>query len=401
NFVVLNSARIATDLLEKRSRVYSDRLSPLILNWSGNPILLRYGDLWRNHRRMSNNWLNSRAVTQFHQLQEYQARRMLHRLINVLDDPSPFEQVKRALNTASSTLRLAFGYKLQGDDDQVLHNINQTTHYTARAAMFTNFLVNIFPSLTHIPYWFPGTGWKRTAREWRAFKDHAQSIPYEWTKAQLAAGTAEPSILNFLLQDHDLTSGSSAQEKESCFKELASMITATALVSFVAAMVLNPHIQAKAQKEIDGVLGPTSLPTIADRERLSYVRNLIQEVLRWQPPVPTGVPHACWEDDVYQGYHIERGTVVIGNVWAMTRDESVYIDPEVFDPDRFLDLTVPYAPAFGWGRRKCAGIHFAEASLFITVASLLATFRFSKKKDSDGQEITPQLEVVSTRLSCK
>ncbi|KDN35829.1 hypothetical protein RSAG8_11263, partial [Rhizoctonia solani AG-8 WAC10335] len=158
-------------------------------------------------------------------------------------------------------------------------------------------------------------------------------------------------------------------------------------------MVLNPDVQAKAQKEIDDVLGPMSLPTLADRERLPYVCNLVQEVLRWKPVVPTGVPHLCRQDDIYRGYDIERGTIV-----AMTRNESIYKDPEEFNPDRFLNPNVPYAPAFGWGRRKCPGIYFAEASLFITAASLLATFRFSKKKDAYGKEIMPQLEDVSNSI---
>jgi cytochrome P450 len=36
---------------------------------------------------------------------------------------------------------------------------------------------------------------------------------------------------------------------------------------------------------------------------------------------------------------------------AITRDENIYKDPEVFDPNRFQDPDVPYPPAFGWGRR--------------------------------------------------
>jgi cytochrome P450 len=64
--------------------------------------------------------------------------------------------------------------------------------------------------------------------------------------------------------------------------------SANVLIKFVAAMVLNPEVQAKAQREIDDVLGPLKLPKVEDEERLSYVHNLILETLRWHPVVPTG-----------------------------------------------------------------------------------------------------------------
>jgi cytochrome P450 len=36
---------------------------------------------------------------------------------------------------------------------------------------------------------------------------------------------------------------------------------------------------------------------------------------------------------------------------AICIDKSVYTSPEQFNPDRFLDPTVPSSPAFGFGRR--------------------------------------------------
>jgi cytochrome P450 len=53
-------------------------------------------------------------------------------------------------------------------------------------------------------------------------------------------------------------------------------------------MVLNPHAQARAQQELDTVLGRVGLPSISDRERLPYIRNLIDEVLRMYPIAPLG-----------------------------------------------------------------------------------------------------------------
>ncbi|KDN38299.1 hypothetical protein RSAG8_09598, partial [Rhizoctonia solani AG-8 WAC10335] len=176
---------------------------------------------------------------------------------------------------------------------------------------------------------------------------------------------------------------------------------ATGLVNFVAAMLISPEAQAKAQAEIDSVPGYGSrLPKTSDEAQLPYVRNLILEVLRWLPIGPTGgPPHACYQDDVYRGYDIQKGTILLGNVWAMSRDQAVYKDPETFNPDRFLDPEVPPVPGFGWGRRKCPGIHFAETSLFIIISSLLTTFSFIRKKDANGKEIIPTIEAAYNHLS--
>lgn len=48
----------------------------------------------------------------------------------------------------------------------------------------SDFLVNTIPWLAYVPDWFPGAGWKKTAREWRDQKDHALNSSYYWTKQQ-------------------------------------------------------------------------------------------------------------------------------------------------------------------------------------------------------------------------
>ncbi|KDN33593.1 hypothetical protein RSAG8_13315, partial [Rhizoctonia solani AG-8 WAC10335] len=84
-------------------------------------------------------------------------------------------------------------------------------------------------------------------------------------------------------------------------------------------------------------------------------------------------------------------------MWAMSRDEKDYQGPERFNPDRFLDPKVSSLPAFGWGRSICPGIRFGEA-LFIPIASLLATFTFSKKSESNAKYIEPVIEDAPNSL---
>lgn len=163
-------------------------------------------------------------------------------------------------------------------------------------------------------------------------------------------------------------------------------------------MVLNQDVLAKAQAEVDEVIGPDRLPEMSDRGSLPYVKCVLKEVLRWQPVVPLAIPHACIEDDEYKGYSVPNGATVIGNVWAISYDESVYLEPERFNPDRFLDPGVPASPAFGFGRRSCPGVHMAESTLFITMTSLLALFDIRPAKDKNGQYIIPVVDMKSNAL---
>ncbi|KAF8741849.1 cytochrome p450, partial [Rhizoctonia solani] len=462
DFVVLNSAQAATELLDKRSALYSDRLcppmmrEPSLLDWADHPVFLGYGDAWRNTRRMMNNWLNGRAVTKYYSQQERQARLLVQELATLSGSPQPFAEVKHELlyTMASSMFQLVYGYELQGKRDMYLEKARTITDNANGAAMFTSkssdlaslsswltthtdFLVNIFPVLVHVPDWLPGAGWKRTAREWRLLKEEAINSPYEWTKAQVNQGTAQPSVVSSLLQDHSSTIGMSPEEKETRIKEAAITLYQgewrlrypSTLLVFVAAMVTHPDVQIKAQQELDDVLGFETLPTIADRERLPYIQNIINELPNKRTngscvariELCTGIPHMCWQDDIYRGYNIDKGTVVqhvvrmqparsastvlypelMHALRAMSRDERFYEDPEVFNPDRYLDPNVPIIPMFGWGRRRCPGMYFAEPSLFVRIASILATLTLSKKKDANGIEITPVIEPgANTAVVC-
>lgn len=53
-------------------------------------------------------------------------------------------------------------------------------------------------------------------------------------------------------------------------------------------MVLFPEVQAKAQAELDAVVGSERLPSFSDQDSLPYVNAVCKEVLRWHAVVPLG-----------------------------------------------------------------------------------------------------------------
>ena len=95
------------------------------------------------------------------------------------------------------------------------------------------------------------------------------------------------------------------------------------------------------------------------------------------------MPHSSDEDDEYNGYFIPKGTVLLGNVYAIQMDPTRYPDPHVFRPERFYTPSQPTmwrdGPeskdrdiyVFGWGRRYCPGAYLAEGSIFMACARII------------------------------
>ncbi|CCO34408.1 O-methylsterigmatocystin oxidoreductase Short=OMST oxidoreductase [Rhizoctonia solani AG-1 IB] len=301
----------------------------------------------------------------------------------------------------STMLTAVYGYEITSEDDSLFQTVDLAVQGFSQALIVRNYLVNTISWLEYIPEWFPGATWKAKANEWRRQRDLMLHVPFEWTKSRMATGAVAPSMLSSLLTKYmHEDSNLDIDELEDCIRWSCGAIFAagvTPIVSsirvFIMAMAMHPDVQAKAQAEIDNTIG-ARLPRIMDWNSLNYVRCIMKEVLRWCLTLPLVVPHACTQDDTYKGYYIPKGAIVIGNSWAISNNSAVYPDPDRFDPDRFLDASVPDAPAFGYGRRICPGIHHADATMFVMMASLLSVFHIRPSVDTEGKHIPLKAEVA-------
>lgn len=87
------------------------------------------------------------------------------------------------------------------------------------------------------------------------------------------------------------------------------------MTTFFLAMLLHPEVQQKAREEIDRVVGEGRLPNVKDRDNLPYIEAVLRESFRFHPIAPMGLPHEVTEDDVYQGYLIPKGAIIMPNIW--------------------------------------------------------------------------------------
>ena len=72
---------------------------------------------------------------------------------------------------------------------------------------------------------------------------------------------------------------------------------------------------------------------------------------------------------------------------ATKHDPDVYLEPEVLDPDRFLNQNGTYvtlASVFGFGRGVCPERRFVDKTLFIVALTILSVFGFERRHDIEG-----------------
>uniref|UniRef100_A0A8D2H1C9 Cytochrome P450 family 2 subfamily R member 1 n=2 Tax=Marmotini TaxID=337730 RepID=A0A8D2H1C9_UROPR len=132
-------------------------------------------------------------------------------------------------------------------------------------------------------------------------------------------------------------------------------------------------------KEIDLIMGPDRKPSWDDKCKMPYTEAVLHEVLRLCNIVPLGIFHATSEDAVVRGYSIPKGTTVITNLYSVHFDEKYWKEPEVFNPERFLDSSGYFIKKealipFSLGRRHCLGEHLARMEMFLFFTALLQRF---------------------------
>ncbi|MDE9366138.1 cytochrome P450 [Luteipulveratus sp. YIM 133132] len=166
-------------------------------------------------------------------------------------------------------------------------------------------------------------------------------------------------------------------------------------------MTRDPAVLARAQAEVDAVLGsdPTAVPAYEQVAKLRYVRRCLDEALRLWPTAPafTRGPRTS---TVLGGRYPMRS-----DDWATVLIPAVHRDPQVwgeaaetYDPDHFLPARVRARPAhtyfpFGVGERACIGRQFALHEAVLVLARLL--HRYDMTPDPDYElEVSERLTLM-------
>jgi len=394
DIIVINSEKIAKDLLDRRSRIYSDRPNLATREpwgWSFNFGFAPYGDRWRSQRRIFHQAFRAEAALNYRPTQLRKAHQLALDILNAPHDY--YDHIQRF--SAAVIMSIVYDYDVAPGHDHLVEVFERGNVLALESlAPQTASIIEAFPFVLSLPEWLPGTVYRRRAAISKDCAIQMVEMPFEHAKEREAAGSSASAMALDLLRG--IKDSSQLQLlKDTCataFVAGAETTTST-LRCFMLAMLQHPEVQERAQAEIDAVVGRNRLPDFDDRPNLPYIEAVLMETLRVYPVGPLGIAHATIADDIYEDIFIPKGFTVMVNIWAINRNKDVYPEPNIFKPERFFvdgklckDKPVD-SLAYGFGRRVCPGRYNADSSVWAAMTSILSAFKISKMLNEEGEEV--------------
>ncbi|WP_193196642.1 cytochrome P450 [Nostoc sp. MG11] len=153
----------------------------------------------------------------------------------------------------------------------------------------------------------------------------------------------------------------------------------SALTSLCLLLAQHPEVLQAARAEQEQLRFIESL-TQEDLKRMTYLEQVLKEVLRVIPPVVRSGDRKVLESCEFGGYLIPKGWNVFYQIQETHQDSNVYTEPERFDPQRFAperaeDKKFSYIP-FGGGIRECLGKEFARLEMKLFAALLIREYEW-------------------------
>ncbi|KAM0885239.1 hypothetical protein ACQ4PT_030474 [Festuca glaucescens] len=396
--VVVSSAEAAREVMvthdiDFATRPFTRTLRLAIPEGANGVIFTPYGDEWRQIRKICTvELLSARRVHSFRSIREEEASRLLREVAAAVPAVANLSEMMAAYVT-DSAVRTIIGSRFKNRAEflalldrgsKLAASMSLPDFYpTSRLAM----LVSRMPRRV-----------KRLFQEQAAFIDGIVREHQENRAATADYDKYHEDLLDVLLRiqgqgDIQLSTGDIKAIIIDLFGA-GSETGATTLQWTMAELIQTPRVMRKAQDEIRQALAGQTRVTEDSLAGLNYMRLVIKEALRLHLPVPLLVPRECRSDGCQiLGFDVPKGTMVLVNAWAISRDPAYWDAPEEFVPERFERAGIDFKGAdmeytpFGAGRRICPGMAFGLANMELALAGLLYHFDWEMPSGLQASEL--------------
>ncbi|XP_062557655.1 cytochrome P450 306a1 [Armigeres subalbatus] len=434
--VVLTSPDLIRDTLKREE---TTGRAPLFIThgiMGGHGIICAEGNLWRDQRRLSTEWLRKMGMTKFGPTRSTLEARILAGVNELLQDlkresekvfafdPAPL--VHHILGNLMNDI--VFGLKYERDDAtwQYLQHLQEEGVKHIGVSMAVNFL----PFLRHLPaskriIEFLLNGKAKTHKIYDSIieKQRNRLVGKDAGDDDEVTDLQPDCILSNFLRETRRRESDGRPELAFCSDVqlrhlLADLFgagvdtTFTTLRWLMLFLALDKDVQGRLRQEMASRL--QGEPCLNDMDSLPYLKACVAEAQRLRTVVPLGIPHGAVSDITIGGYKVPKNSMIIPLLWSVHMDPKLWPDPERFNPDRFLDDAGQYtAPAhfmpFQTGKRMCLGDELARMILLLYTARLFWHFELAAY-NPEALDLTgvcgitltpPQFEIIFKECSLK
>ncbi|KDP35270.1 hypothetical protein JCGZ_09429 [Jatropha curcas] len=399
--LVVSSSKMAEEIMKTHNLKFSSRppkLAQQKLSYNGLDLAFApYDFCYIEMKKICVvHLLNSNRVKASYPIREFEVTQMLEN-ISKLADASQSIDLSKTIFSLSRTIicRVAFGKRY--DEEETNQRKFQALLQETEALFTTFFVSDYFPFLGFIDKLIGLM--HRLEKNFQEFDIFLENIVQEHLDSSRSKTHIQEDIVDVLLQiwkdgssKVDLSLNHIKGVIMNIFVGASDTITATVIWAMTYLMK-NPIAMKKIQEEVRGIVGNKGLVNEDDIPNLSYLKLVVKETLRMQPPIPI-IPRESTQDCRIDGYQIPAKTVIHVNLFAIGRDPQAWENPEEFCPERFIGKFIDFKGQncelipFGAGRRLCPGISIGLATVELCLANLLYKFDWElpngmKKEDLD------------------
>ncbi|XP_026113742.1 cytochrome P450 1B1-like [Carassius auratus] len=364
-----------------------------------------YSQWWKLHRKIAHSTVRNFSTANIHTKQTFEKHivceigELIRLFLNKTREQQYFEPHRYLVVSVANTMSaVCFGNRYSFDDEEFQQVVGRNDQFTKTVGAGS--IVDVMPWLQYFPNPIKTLfdQFKTLNKEFNEFIDSKVAEHRETLLLSLVRDMTDAFIVAL---DKGLSGGPGVfLDKEYVPPTIADIFGAsqdtlsTALQWIILLMVRYPEVQKRLQEDVDKVADRSRLPTIADQPHLPYVMAFIYEVMRFTSFVPVTIPHSTTTDTSINGYPIPKDTIIFVNQWSLNHDPTKWDQPEVFNPQRFLDedgalnkdLTTNVL-IFSVGKRRCIGEDVSKIQLFLFTSLLVHQCRFSA-------ETTPSMDYL-------
>ncbi|KAL6650475.1 hypothetical protein ACP70R_009400 [Stipagrostis hirtigluma subsp. patula] len=360
-----------------------------------------YGPNWRNLRRIATvEVLSSHRLLRSADVRAGEVRDMARRLFRAAaaagadaSSPARADLKARAFElTLNTVARMIAGKRYYGEDDDGEAATQEAEQFRAMVQEYSavHGASNLQDFVPVLALFDIGGANRRAKRLSKARNEWAQKLIDEHRTAAAAGRGQGKTMVGHLLemQASDPEAYSDKVIRALCLSILQTGTdTSSGTIEWGMAQLLNhPIAMAKAEAEIDAVVGTARLLEESDLPSLPYLHCVVMETLRLHPIGPLLVPHESSADCAVAGYDVPAGTMLLVNVHAMQRDARVWGEEAGrFSPERFEGGKSDgrWMLPFGMGRRRCPGEALGMKVVGLALGTLVQCFEWRRVGDEE------------------